>query len=444
MQILDYLHQKESPQTSAVDVLVIGASGLWPMDRGVRVHGCELIRSLHEAGVRVAVSTMRPTQNAPLWLQGLVHPWPKAQPMHVRSCLNSWSGIGSSMRRALAQGQALHPSHLAGLLPLAYELRPKAVIALGQHGPMLLKGIERAHPHIKRIWYAGEEPTSYLGQCLLRDPAQLWRPRLSMMAQFAGIQLLFARQLDAVLASDRGEARKLGWITSAKQSVTLKHGVDLKTYRPAAGASKPRSLVFWGRLDTEPNVHGLRWFVQHVWPTLKQRGRDATLRIVGHHPLPMVRELGAIAGVQVVGPAEDLSQHVHDAAGVILPMRFAGGVQNTLLEAAAMGLPIFASSAATKGLDLPRHDEPIMRCDKPEQWIESIWRLWNDPAMAARLGHEAQQWVSRSHTWQDTGTRVIAMLNQLVSAEDRIVPVVPPALRAADQSTGLTPMREAA
>ncbi len=425
----DYMQLGDPPTPSRTDVLVISESGLWPMDRAVRVQGCGLIRALSEAGMKIAVSTLRPTQDAPFWLTGLLHPWPEAQPTHVRELIESWGGVCGSLRRTLIRSQAIDAPAIAGLLPLVDELRPRAVIALGQHGPVLLKGLSTTHPAVKRVWCTGEEPASYLIQCLLRDPAALWRLRASLICQFAGIEWLFARGLDAILAPDRGEARKLRIMTGVKQAVTLRHGVDATVFKPEAARTTPRSLVFRGRLDIEPNVHGLRWFTQHVWPSLRSRSHTATLRIIGRNPLPSIRELGAIPGVRVMGGADEAHQHVREASAAILPQRFGGGVQHTLLEAAAMGLPILASPAATKGLDLLTDSSPLVLCHRPAEWVESVWRLWNDPSLAADLSRAGRSWVTRSHTWEDAATRVIALLNQVLPRDQRITTTSAPPLQ---------------
>ena len=97
----------------------------------------------------------------------------------------------------------------------------------------------------------------------------------------------------------------------------------------------------------------------------------------------------------------------------ILPMRSGTGIKNKLLEAAAMGRPIVASPHAVRGLMFDGLQEPLAICDQPAQWIETICRLWSDPALRARLGNEARQWVVRRHSWQAAAAELVRWIDSI-------------------------------
>ena len=62
-----------------LDVLLVSELPLWPLDRGYCVHGVNMLRSLKAMGLRVAATTLRPSeQTMPGWLSERMLDWPMA------------------------------------------------------------------------------------------------------------------------------------------------------------------------------------------------------------------------------------------------------------------------------------------------------------------------------------------------------------------------------
>lgn len=121
--------------------------------------------------------------------------------------------------------------------------------------------------------------------------------------------------------------------------------------RDAPGPAARRGLLFVGALvpDT-PNEDGLLWFVREVLPLLEPvDGQAPVLTVVGRC---RSERIAALAGprVRLVGAQADLVP-CYDAARVfVAPARFAGGVPAKVIEAAAAGIPVVASSLLVRQL----------------------------------------------------------------------------------------------
>lgn len=176
------------------------------------------------------------------------------------------------------------------------------------------------------------------------------------------------------------------------------NGVDLDYFRPAADTTS-KLLVFVGVLNYKPNVDGLCWFVQRVWPGLRQRHEGVRLRIVGRDPSPIVLRLGRVAGVEVVGPVDDVRSHLAAAAVVVAPLRLARGVQNKVLEAMACAKPVVCSPAAARGIEAEA-GEHFWVADGPGQWAAVLSRLLEEPALRRRIGTEARRCVEQRYRWE--------------------------------------------
>lgn len=411
----------ESRQRRDTDVLFISERPLWPADQGFRIHGPQMARALRQRGLNVRMASLRRTpEKAPDWLRDMLVDWPTAAPRDIRQFKDTINDQWKRARRRLMAHQALDMREMAGAVALVEQWRPKVVIGLGQHAPVMLHGLRTSRVggnDVMRIWYAADEPVSFQLSCLRRDPVRLWKRRMRLIGMYAMLQRLFASGLDGAIGVSPREASRLRWIGGVPNTTVIRNGVDLDYFAPRPRMPKPRSLIFWGNLSFEPNVDAACWFADHIWPELRQRYRGATWKIIGSSPCERVRELDGIAGIDVAGPVADIRPVARDATAVILPMRCGHGIKNKLLEAAAMGLPIVASRRAVKGL--AGVDDAVRVCGGREAWLAAIGQVWESPADAAALGWRGREWVELRHDWSIAAEQLLAYVEGLRRDSDR-------------------------
>jgi glycosyltransferase involved in cell wall biosynthesis len=394
-----------------LDVLMLSERPLWPVDQGYRIRGYHMAQALRQLGVRVGIGCIERTPDtAPEQLRDIILPWPQAGEEAREIMKASWRGPLSPIRRRVARYLTPSLEVLAGATQLALDHQPRIAIGMGQHGPILLRGL-RKMKRIRSIWYAADELVRFHLSCMWQDPLPDVPGRLRMLIVHALLERCFARTLDGSIGVSPLEARWLGRIVTPGRSVTIRNGVDLERFRPPHHPPHDRTAIFWGRMDFEPNIEACLWFAHRVWPLLQRYSPGAVWRIVGKNPVDRVQELSRIRGIEVVGEVPDIQQEAKNAAVTILPMRSGGGIKNKLLEAAAMGRPIIASPRAVQGLNLPDRDEPLMICKGARSWAWAIQKLWADINTADRLGRHARKWVETHHSWPNAAWRLLEWLD---------------------------------
>src|SRR5690606_23613025 len=133
-------------------------------------------------------------------------------------------------------------------------------------------------------------------------------------------------------------------------TTVLKNGVDLEHFRPDPDAAEPGHLVFTGVMNYYPNVDACRFFCAEVLPLVRKRHPEARLSIVGSQPTAEVLELAREPGVTVTGFVPETNDWLRRASVAVAPLRIARGIQNKVLEAMAMGLPVVGTTSATQGV----------------------------------------------------------------------------------------------
>lgn len=224
------------------------------------------------------------------------------------------------------------------------------------------------------------------------------------------LEARLARRAQVLLTVSSPEAELMRRISPDANVWAIANGVDLDYFSPVPGAAiTPFSCVFVGALDYRANIEGIVWFCREVWPGVVERFPGATLALVGRNPVAAVRKLAAGAGVELVGQVPDVRPYVARAAVVVAPLRVARGIQNKVLEAAAMGKVTVCSGPALEGLALSPGDETL-RADEPAEWFAAIARLFENADERARLGAAARAFVERHHCWNER----LSLLDELL------------------------------
>lgn len=92
------------------------------------------------------------------------------------------------------------------------------------------------------------------------------------------------------------------------------------------------SIVFTGKMNYEPNVTGVKWFVEKIFPNILEAIPKAKFYIVGKNPTEEIRKY---SGEQIVvtGEVESVSEYLEKAQIVVIPLLSGGGVKLKLFDA---------------------------------------------------------------------------------------------------------------
>jgi sugar transferase (PEP-CTERM/EpsH1 system associated) len=221
-----------------------------------------------------------------------------------------------------------------------------------------------------------------------------------------------ARRANRCLVVSREEVKVLESFAPWARTTAIPNGVDLEYFVPPRIPAAGSTIVFTGAMDYFPNVDAAKYFVDAVFPRVRDRAPDAQFRIVGKNPTPAVRSLASRPGVTVTGGVPDVRPYLRDAALAVAPLRVARGIQNKVLEGMAMGLPVVATRPAHEGLEA-RAGRHLFVEDDPAAFADLVVRLLRDAALRAVTGREARAFVEARHSWKALMTRVDRTLSEI-------------------------------
>ncbi len=182
-------------------------------------------------------------------------------------------------------------------------------------------------------------------------------------------------------------------------SLVIRNGIDLEYHVPAPDKGEPGHLVFCGVMNYYPNVEGCLWFCNEILPKVRERHPDVRFSIVGAHPTDEVQRLANLEGVTVTGFVDDPREWLQRGVISVAPLRIARGIQNKVLEAMALGLPVVGTTSATQGVGAQDGRDYLVADDADGQ-AEAICNLLRTPDRARELGLAGRQFVQENYDWE--------------------------------------------
>ena len=258
-----------------------------------------------------------------------------------------------------------------------------------------------------------------------RQYARAKRWPLSWLYRREGRTLLrwerdLAARTDAALFVSEAEARHFAQLApeSASRVDWFNNGVDFDYFSPDRNYPNPYPadslpLVFTGAMDYWPNVDAVVWFARDIFPAIRATHAQARFVIVGGRPGQVVRDLAQLPGVTVTGRVEDVRPWLRHARLAVAPLRIARGVQNKVLEAMAMALPVVASAQAMEGIQAVSGRD-LLVAEGATRLAEQIVAILNGAHPG--MGAAARTAVLGHYAWPDNLRRVDALLDGRHSA----------------------------
>jgi glycosyltransferase involved in cell wall biosynthesis len=111
----------------------------------------------------------------------------------------------------------------------------------------------------------------------------------------------------------------------------------------------------------------------------------------------------------VVGEVSDVRSHLVRADLSVAPMRIARGVQNKVLEAMAVGVPVVATPLAIEGIEV-RDGEDVLVGRSREEFAAQVTRLLSDSELRRVLTRKAWNKMNQFYNWDFIGAKLEQLL----------------------------------
>ena len=191
---------------------------------------------------------------------------------------------------------------------------------------------------------------------------QLWEERLlsetnffkrlllkKQVASLKEYELSKTKEVDVVAAISMTDKAFFSSHLGLKKSVYLPFGIDLPNKMGTDDTNQNR-IVFLGALDWDPNLEGLLWFTEKVWPIIHEKNKAVEFHIAGRNA-PENLEERLPDSVTYHGEVADAHSYIASGYVLVVPLLTGSGIRIKIIEGLALGQVICTTRKGTQGIN---------------------------------------------------------------------------------------------
>jgi glycosyltransferase involved in cell wall biosynthesis len=230
------------------------------------------------------------------------------------------------------------------------------------------------------------------------------------------------REFDAVLAVSHEDKAVLQEAAGQPVDITvIPIAIDTDEVTVVEREPEPRHILHIGTMYWPPNIDAVKWFVEQVYPLVRQEWPDVQFDVVGSRPPAELLALNeACLGVNVTGYVEDPTLYRQRAAVMVVPVRAGGGMRVKILNALAEGIPIVSTTLGYEGIEVtPGWD--ILVGDTPEAFAAQVLRVFNDPDLGRQLSSNGRRLAREKYDYRNACCTLGDVYRRAVSKQGKFV-----------------------
>jgi len=182
-----------------------------------------------------------------------------------------------------------------------------------------------------------------------------------------------------------------------RKGSVIPFGLDLEKYEDEEDyiPSDEPALFHIGSMNWVPNVEGIEWFLDEVWPGIQERHPEIRFFIAGH-AIPEKMYERHDPNVRVVGavPVANDFMLAHDI--MVVPLLSGSGIRIKIVEAMALGKVVVTTSVGAQGLSV-ENGKHLFIADTPEEFWTVIDKCVATPDLCKIIGENARDFISVYH-----------------------------------------------
>ena len=193
-------------------------------------------------------------------------------------------------------------------------------------------------------------------------------------------------------------------VAAANSNVhVVPNGVDLDFWRPTENVPHRNTIALTGEMRYPPNTDAAIVLARKIMPILRRELDNPQLLLIGRAPPAALEdEVRGQEDITLTGYVDDVRPWIQQASLFAAPIRFASGMQNKILEAMAMKLPVVTTAVVEEGLRSDASEgNPVIVAgiDNERAFADTIIRLLREPEECALLGEAGRAYVKQNFSW---------------------------------------------
>lgn len=215
----------------------------------------------------------------------------------------------------------------------------------------------------------------------------------------------------SISEKDREQYLSLGCIKPVQAIPTA---IDMTEYEAKVGHTTG-SIFHLGAMDWAPNIEGIHWFLDLVWPLVLDVKPGAKLHLAGKN-LDFSSAQYKKWGNSVIldGEVPDAIQYMNSKDIMVIPLLSGGGIRIKMLEGMALSKCIVTTRVGAEGIGGKSGVEYFV-ADGPEEFAKALLLCLEEPELTRSVGENARRFIAKNFSYPSVNAKIAHFYNRLLS-----------------------------
>jgi glycosyltransferase involved in cell wall biosynthesis len=177
-------------------------------------------------------------------------------------------------------------------------------------------------------------------------------------------------------------------------------GISIEKFKKNNNSYIPDSLFYIGALDWFPNQEGLSWFIDHVWPFLKEEKPEVSFHVAGRNSPKWLQKKCLQNRIEFHGEIENAQAFFDSYQIMVVPLFAGSGMRIKIVEAMARSKVIITTTIGAEGIAIENKVHAVIS-DTSQSFVKEISYLLENNDYFKKIEWNAYELAE--HNYSNTG-----------------------------------------
>lgn len=245
----------------------------------------------------------------------------------------------------------------------------------------------RAHNAEFQIWQrTAENETNILYRIYLKIQVK----------RLKSFELNILKEIDALVSITEEDLQTFKDEGYNSRGIAIPCGINTAESRNRFKTKAIYDITYIASFDWKPNVQGLEWFIEKVWPILKKENPTLSMALAGRK-MPEKIESISLEGLDIQGEVESMPEFICSGKINIVPLLAGSGMRIKIIENMALSRPMVSTTIGAEGI-LVSNGKNIILEDDPSLFAKAIIDLLSDEKKRMEIGRSARKTIENQYS----------------------------------------------
>jgi glycosyltransferase involved in cell wall biosynthesis len=229
-----------------------------------------------------------------------------------------------------------------------------------------------------------------------------WKDEFERVSKY---EKVISHYFDHLTIISQKDAKSIALPVDKKFEI-VSNGIDFDFFS-ANNSIHENAVIFTGNMNYPPNVDAALRLGLHIMPKLWKKLPHIKLIIAGAEPHRTLHQHLKDSRIEITGWMDDIRKAYARGRVFIAPMTLGSGMQNKILEALSMGLPVVCSEIAADAFD-EELKKILFVAESDDEYVNNIISILNQEVLHPLA--DVQSIIQSKFSWKKATEPLLSLL----------------------------------